>query len=329
MPATDPPRIGLVTGEAVPDLTEDGQALLAALRERGLVADPVVWSDPGVDWDGFDHLVLRSCWQYHERPAAFRDWLATIEGARPALSNPPAVVRWNRHKSYLRDLQAAGVDVPETVWLDRSSDAVLEELLRRNDWDEAVVKPAVGTSSTGVFRTSRADALADQERFEDLISAGDVLVQAFQPGIADGERSLVFLGGRFSHATTTRPAADDFRAHPDHGGTVEPYEPPTAVVERGERILEAACRELGIATEDLTYARVDGIDATDDLAYARVDGIEDHGRADGTEGGDGTVGEGGFTLLELELIEPYLGLTTADGAVERFAETIASSTRNP
>lgn len=288
-------RVGIVTGEAAPNLSENGQALLAELRERGLSAEPVLWSDSQVDWSAFDALVVRSCWEYHTRPDCFRDWLRSVENTDAVLLNPAEVIRWNLHKFYLRDLAERGVSVLPTAWVERSTDVDLQTVLRENGWREAVVKPAVGTSSTGVWRTSVAEASDQQERFETLVSDGDVLVQEFAPEITDGERSLVFFEGSFSHAVRSLPTTGEFRSHPSYGGTTEPYEPPREIVSQATEVLQIACDGLGVAPTDLPYARVDGIERENDLL-----------------------------LMELELVEPYLSLDASEGALDAFADAIVS-----
>ena len=287
-------RLGIVTGEDRPRLSDDGRALVTALNDRGLSAEPAVWTTRD-DWSTFDAVLVRSCWRYYERPDAFREWIATVERAVPAVFNPAGALRWNRHKFYLQDLIDRGVDVLPTAFVERSSDRSLESILRPRGWDEAVVKPAVATSSAGAFRAALESAEADHGQFEALRTEGDVLVQQFAPAIHDGERSLVFFGGEFSHATVSRPTGDDFRAHPDFGVTIEPYDPPPDVLEAAGDALRAACDAMNTAPERLCYARVDGLERG-----------------------------GGFELMELELIEPYLGLVRSD-AVERFADELEAA----
>jgi glutathione synthase/RimK-type ligase-like ATP-grasp enzyme len=291
-----PPEIGIVTGEKAPDLTADGQALQAALRDRGFSATPVLWTAEDVDWSAFDAVLVRSCWDYHSDLDAFRSWLNRVEAEGVVVLNATDVIRWNLHKFYLRDLADRGVQILPTTWVEREADVDLETALRYNGWQDAVVKPAVGTSSTGVWRTSLEDAATHQHRFEDLVANGDALVQAYAPEIDDGERSLVFFEGTFSHATKQAPAADDFRAHPTHGGTATPYDPPRDIVEQAGEVLAAAGTELGVSPAELPYARVDGIER-----------------------------DGEFRLMELELIEPFLNLQAGERAVTRFAGAIESS----
>ncbi len=298
MPSTDVHRIGIVTGEVAPDLSDDGQKLQSVLQARGFDVEPVVWDESSVEWATYDVLVVRSCWHYHIRPAQFRAWLETVDALDVVVLNPPNVCRWNMHKFYLRELEEAGVPVIPTEYVDRGSDVDLDALLERRGWTDAVVKPAVGTSADGVWRVTApvgSDAIG---RFQDHRSKADLLVQRFVPEIARGELSFVFFGGAYCHAFRSVPTTGDFRAHPNFGGTVEPLDPAPGLEVQAREVVSSACdlRSMDPAS----------------LAYARVDGVE-------------LAGE--FTLMELELIEPYLGIGMSDGALDPFAETIVTTLR--
>jgi hypothetical protein len=68
-------RVALVSCADYPDLPADDQLLSAALLQQGVGAAAAVWNDPQVAWREYDAIVLRSCWDYHLRPAEFLRWL--------------------------------------------------------------------------------------------------------------------------------------------------------------------------------------------------------------------------------------------------------------
>lgn len=296
---SEPLRIGVVTGERAPDLSADGRAVVATFRERGYAAEPLVWSDDSTDLQRFDVALLRSCWDYHTAPDAFRDWLDAVEAAGATVRNPPSLVRWNLHKRYLLDLAAAGLPVLPTAHVPASTDADLSAVLRDRGWTEAVVKPAIATTSAGAWRTSLADAETDQRRFADALADGDLLVQQFAPEINDGERSLVFLGGAFSHAKRIRPAEGDFRTHSNYGGSSTPYDPAPETVETAAECLRTARDLHDLDPEAVPYARVDGV-----------------------------VRDGEFHLMELELVEPYLDLGVPDDGYVAFVDAVEAALEN-
>lgn len=275
--------IGLVTYSKQPVLTDDDRPLIGALAEIGLDAEPVQWDDTSVDWRTYQALVLRSTWDYHLRIDEFDAWLSTVDRARVALWNPTSLVRWNMHKSYLRGLEEQGILIPGTRWLPKGRDVALGALLRAAAWDEAIVKPAISASATNTSRV-QVNNVADAEQFAMLIRQADVLVQEIVPEIArDGEWSLIFLGGAYSHAALKRPRAGDFRVQLELGGSADPATAPSVVVAAAERVA----------------ALIPGR-----WLYARIDGV---------------VTGRGFMLMEVECIEPLLFLEQAPGSYERFA----------
>ncbi len=286
-------RVALVTCSSIRELTADDHPLLAELWNLGIKAETAVWDDPAVDWSRYDAAVIRSTWDYHLTPAAFLAWLSRLEALGTALWNPAPVVRANADKSYLKELEAAGVAVVPTIWVPRGETPRLDDLLAARGWSEAVVKPVI---SAGAFRTNRVkrgDA-GGQAAFEEVLLHSGAMVQPFLPEIAEeGEWSFIFLGGVFSHAVLKTPRAGDFRVQEDHGGASVRRDPPPGL---------------------LAQARDAAISGPGPWLYARVDGV----RRDGE-----------LLLLELELIEPALYLSLAPGAVKMFAEAIKARVSAP
>jgi len=218
-------RIALATCAKLPSLNEDDLLLVPALHELARSrAVPAVWDSPEVCWEDFHGVVVRSCWDYHHRLEEFLAWVTRLERAGVPLWNPPALLKWNSHKGYLRDLAARGVPIVPTRWLARGRQVGLAHLLRDERWGDAVVKPAVSASATDTWRTSAATAGADQSRLEALLRAGDVMVQPFIDEVCDpGEWSIIFFGGRFSHAVRKAPHGAGLPGAVGVGGTAAPW----------------------------------------------------------------------------------------------------------
>jgi glutathione synthase/RimK-type ligase-like ATP-grasp enzyme len=283
--------IGLATCAKVPDLTADDRLLLDELLRRGVDARAVVWDDPAVDWATFDSVMIRSCWDYTLRPEPFLAWMDSLEKAGVPLWNPAGLVRWNHHKSYLQDLEQSGIPIVPTVFLERGARVSIAALLEERGWTEAVVKPAVSASANRTSRVSLAGAVQAQEDFDALLADGDVLVQRFLPEIASlGEWSLIFIAGAFSHALLKRPAAGDFRVQVELGGSAVRQEPPPGLFEQAQTV--ARC-----IPEPWLFARLDGVDLA-----------------------------GVFTIMEVELIEPFLFLADEPLAPMRLAEALTART---
>src|SRR3954454_277856 len=110
-------RVAIATSVDFPALDDDGPLLLAALSAAGVDARPEVWDDARVDWSSYDAVVVRSTWDYSWRLAEFLAW-ADATAAVTTLCNPAPVLHWNTDKRYLREIDAAGVPVVRTLWVE-------------------------------------------------------------------------------------------------------------------------------------------------------------------------------------------------------------------
>lgn len=315
-PAIDGRRVALATHRAAAAPTADDCLLLEAIeRQLGARAVAAPWDGEGVDWTSFDAVLVRSTWNYHLDAAAFVAWTERLTARGVAVWNPPAVVRWNADKGYLRELARHGVPVVPTEWIVRGSSrdpaSELASALSRRGWRRAVVKPSVGVTA---FRTWRIDAAetdgsnADHgERLATLLADADALVQPFLDVVRrDGEWSFVYFADgtgplSFSHAVVKRPARGDFRVQNQYGGSVEARTPPAALLRRVDRTAAAVER---LAPGPLLYARLDGV-------------VSDGAHAPGGE----------FLLMEAELIEPVLYFEHSGGGAGRLADALSGVSR--
>lgn len=282
------PRLALATSADHPELHTHDLPLVEALRHAGVEPVIEVWTDPSVDWSVYDAVLLRSIWDYHKRYVEFAEWLGQLDKAGVPLHNDD-LVRWNADKSYLLELRERGVAiVPSQV----AAGACLREVVAGLTGEEIVVKPTVSATA---WNTVRGIAGSDElNRRLDELPEGAYLVQPFQPEIvSEGEWSLMYLDGEFSHAVIKRRAEGDYRVQDDFGGTAELAEAPATALETANRTLAA-------------------LDCLVPPVYARVDGIVSGGR---------------FLLMEVELIEPYLFLPQEPVAFDRLATTVARRLR--
>ncbi len=219
---------------------------MRAVRDQRRAA---VWDDPTVDWSRFDACVVRSTWDYPHRAGAFAAWIDRLERAT-TLWNPPATLRWNMHKGYMRDLAARGVPIVPTEIVERRTPLDLDAFLRDRAWSEAIIKPAYGAATFGVRRVepSSASVALAQRHVDELLAGVDVLVQPFLRSVTEyRERALVFIDGAYSHAATK-----------------EPFQPLEPAGHAGERPVTATAQEIALAQRALAaipgghlYARVD------------------------------------------------------------------------
>lgn len=282
-----PRRLAVATAADHPSLTPDDGALLAALERLDIEPVVCVWNSPSVDWATFDAVLIRTIWDYYKHQAAFLAWLDRLDQQRVPAINDSAVLRWNSDKRYLVELARAGVaTIPTRVA--RADE--LPGVLAASSARQVVVKPAVSGSA---WQTLRGD-IHDEAFLGEVAKLPhelDYLVQPFVPEIvSDGEWSLLYFGGAFSHAVIKRAAAGDYRVQDEHGGSFASAEPDAAIRQAAEQAL-AAVAALGHR----------------DHAYVRVDGVVSGGR---------------FLIMELEMIEPFLFLDLQAGAADTLAREV-------
>ncbi len=240
-------QVALATAAQLPDLDEDGAALLEALDAEGVRAAPVVW-DSGADWAAYDLVVVRSTWDYDRRREQFLAWAASV----PRLANPAEVLAWNTDKTYLQALAAAGVPVVETTWL-VPGDVFTPPA------GPYVVKPTVsaGARDTAAY-DGGADATAHVQR---LLAAGrPVMVQPYLSQVDFlGETSVLCFEGEVSHAASKSALLQvgaGVRNDIDSRAFVTPTEPTGAQV-------DLAMAALAVVGQPLLYARVDLVPGPD------------------------------------------------------------------
>jgi glutathione synthase/RimK-type ligase-like ATP-grasp enzyme len=271
----------------VENIFEDDRLVAEALVKRGLSSERVDWSDARVDWAGFRCAVLRTTWDYFHRLVEFESWLDHVQ-TRTCLINAPRMVRWNLDKHYLQDLQARGVRVVPSVFLERGRRVDLTARLRSLGWPRAVLKPAVSGSARHTHVLEPEHAAGLQPLADRLLREEALILQPFQRDIVErGEVTLVLFEGRFSHAVLKRAKPGDFRVQDDHGGTVHPH---------------AATREE-IAFAEAVFAVLD-----ESPLYGRVDLVRDN--------------DGRLAVMELELVEPELWFRMHPPAADAFAAAL-------
>jgi hypothetical protein len=271
------------------DFVIDDELAHAPLARRGWQVETVPWNRPGVNWGSYDLVAIRSTWDYQHRADAFLSTLAAIEASGARLENPLEIVRWNMQKTYLRDLAARGVRVVPTIWRDRLRHGELGALFEETQSMEAVIKPVMSGNAQGAWRLDRAGAVAHATEIETYYADRALMMQPFEPAIlSEGEFSLLYFNGEFSHGILKVPKPGDFRVQEEHGSEIRSITPEPALLAAGNAAIDAIGKKL---------------------LYARADLVR-HGDE--------------FRVMELELVEPALYLRMNQGAPDRFADAVAS-----
>lgn len=278
-------KYAFLTATPWANLYEDDQLAAQALSTLGHEVIPVVWShtSPGA-LNVYDAVVMRSVWDWYQRPLDFQAFLEKLAAALTVpLMNPHSMLLEYLDKTYLRTLEQRGVSIVPTRWLTRDALPSLPQLVASAGWSRAVIKPTLSANSNSTLVFSSNEARRVMRALEQRDHSG-YLVQPYLPEIEhEGEWSLIFFGGQYSHAVRKFPKVGDFRVQREYGGRVEMQVPHASVI----------AQATAIVTGQVPNA-----------AYARVDGV---------------VRDEHLMLMELEVVEPELFFRCDPDAATRFA----------
>lgn len=288
-------RCAFLTMDSLEDFVSDADLAIAPMQALGWTVEQVSWRDTQTDWDHFDMVYICTPWDYQDAPDAFHKVLQRIDASRARLVNDLAIVEWNLDKRYLRELESRGVAIVPSRWHDTFSAAQVDAAFEAFGTTRMVIKPVVGANADHTYVLDRPlgpDLLA---QLEHSFAERPHFIQPFIDAVVtEGEYSLFFFGGEYSHAILKTPARGDFRTQEEHGSNIQPATPPAGLI-------DAARAALAPVEPSPVYARADFVRDPDDV----------------------------FRVMELELIEPSLYFRTDPASASRFARAMDQHMRRP
>ncbi|WP_347924133.1 hypothetical protein [Pontimicrobium sp. SW4] len=262
---------------------EEDETLIAAFKKHNITAKRVAWEDPDFDWSTTKVALIKSTWNYFHLIPEFRIWLENVS-RNCTLINSKELVLWNMDKHYLFELSKYGIQIPETHLL--SAEENFDPYL----WDKNlggngfVVKPTISGGSKDTYYLKFPYDKRKVTFIQSDVKRQPMIIQPFiQSVVEEGEISLVFINGKFTHARVKKPKSDDFRVQFAHGGTLHEHKANAKEIDFGKQVL-AVCKKIKSAP---LYARID-------FCYSE---------------------SGEILLMELEVIEPQLWYPESELAV--------------
>lgn len=267
----------------------DAGLCIPYLETNGWEVEWIPWRSPGINWNRFDLVYLAAPWDYPDDPVEFLRVLERIEASSATLVNNFELVRWNLEKTYLRDLQNRGAAIVPSLWFEKFKKEDLPGYFKTLACEKIIIKPVISTNASNTFLLDKPVDAESIIALQTVFSDRPFMVQPFIENIcSEGEFSLFYIDGVLSHAIRKVPKTGDFRVQEEHGGNIIAAEPE-------DRLQITADALMQLVTPAPLYARVDFVRAQD----------------------------GGFLLMELELIEPSMYLRMHDKAPQRFARALS------
>jgi hypothetical protein len=233
--------------------------------------------------------IMRSPWDYMDSSDLrfkFQNWLQGLTDSKIKMANSASFMSWLLDKSYLKDLENAGIAIVPTKIVYKNSLADIlsegndfapslnenkitvansdenhiesnisnekpknnsEDLNLSNKFtskylnqhlnlaDELkkhpsglILKPAMAAAGRGLIKISDInEAKSLQNKFKELTQSEKYLVQPLLKSIqTEGEWSLIFIAGNYSHAVHKAPARGEILVQAECGGSLNFIEPP-------------------------------------------------------------------------------------------------------
>lgn len=264
----------------------DDQLLLSALANQGISSNIVAWTDEKISWQDASLVLIRSTWDYCQNYRKFITWTKMVDRLTE-LWNPLEIIHWNSNKKYLMELQEKGIPVIPTVFLDKNAITDIRSLFSLWKTKQIVVKPIIGSNSFATFFLERKISEKDLHTIQKMAAKHIFFAQPYMKTVEDyGERSLVFINGKFAHA---------FRKTPFHTFTAQDQG------REKEMMVYPSKKELHLAETIINRLKCR-------ILFGRVDMVNDD--------------NGIPRVIELELIEPRLNLHYSDMSLELLANTV-------
>jgi glutathione synthase/RimK-type ligase-like ATP-grasp enzyme len=261
------------------ELTEEMGKIIPAFATQGLTAEIVLWKEAAARAGDYAAMLPLIVWDYFEGDnlSLFLNEMAEAS-KKTKIFNSLNMLKWNSNKTYLDELQQKGAPGIPTMTVDRVTSEYIAEAFEKFGSQKLVIKPQIGGGAWRQVLLSKGDAYPST----DSLPPAAAILQPFLPSVqSEGEYSFLYFGGHFSHALLKTAAKGDYRIQSAYGGKGVAYSPTPGEFETVEHILDS----LGF---EPLYARVDLLRGLD----------------------------GELKLIELEMIEPYLYLSFADGEGE-------------
>lgn len=281
-------RCAFLSMDSIADFFVYDDLLHSPLYDAGWTVETISWKKENVNWSQFDVVIIRSPWDYQQDANAFIHRLEEIQSSSRLL-NDLNTVKWNISKTYLKDVQKAGIDIVPTIFSNHLDQTLLDTAFEQFHCDELIIKPVISANADDTFRLSKI--LTDREftDYQAVFLDREFMLQPFISNIMDeGEYSLFYFGNQFSHAIKKVPKSGDFRVQEEHGGQLFSVQP-------DKELLQIAEKTLSSIPSKTLYARLD---------YVRY--------------------QHQYVAMELELIEPSLYFNMDEGSPRRFVDAMVA-----
>ncbi len=268
-----------------PPFTPDDQLVVNALRDLGVTVKAVIWGEKNIqELKNSNLLVMRSPWDYmdtQELRLSFTNWLTYLKDNEIKTENNIDFMLWLINKQYLKDLEKEDIAIVPTEIINQHEKISLEEIFTNHG--PFILKPCYSAAGKGLqFISSRNQAIEFDPKFKELIDQESYLLQPFIQEIKNnGEWSLIFINGNYSHAIHKKPGDGSILVQAEQGGSLNFIEPPDSLIKHANetyfKILQAFKTKYPDENNNRyipLYLRCDFIETKNQYLLSECEGVE-------------------------------------------------------
>ena len=281
-------KVALLTCQDIEGYIAYEDHLDRALEKADIDFDWIIWTKwKEIEWAQYSAVLIRTTWDYQKKIDEFLEAL-TLISSQSTLFNSLETIKWNYSKDYLLEFNRTNTKpVPSKEVVIKCRDhliSLFEELQSK----QLIIKPFISATAHDTFLLNLDNFENHLEEIIEVNNKKRMMVQPFLENIKnEGEYSLHFFDGEFSHAILKTPKEGDFRSQEEYGSCIQSIEP-------DQSMLRFAINVLRHRDEAILYARVDFVRTSD----------------------------GEFNLMELELIEPSLYFGFGEGSADKLVNAL-------
>lgn len=281
-------KVALLTCQELEGYIAYEEHLDQALEKANIKFEWIIWTHwREVDWSHYSAVLIRTTWDYQKKIDEFLEALSYIS-SKTKLFNSLETVQWNHSKDYLLEFNETETRPVPTQEIFIKSKEDLAALFEKLHSEQLIIKPFISATAHDTFHLNKENWESHLDEIIKVNQKKRMMVQPFLENIQkEGEYSLHFFDGEFSHAILKTPKAGDFRSQEEYGSNIQTIGPNDLMLDFAHKVLSKV---------------------EDKLLYARVDFVRSK--------------TGEFNLMELELIEPSLYFGYGEGSAEKLVKAL-------
>lgn len=198
-------KVGLLVSDNWKNKCDDNLMLINEFRSCGVDAREIAWNVEE-EIEEIDFYIIKSTWGYQHNYLNYLNYLKNLS-EKKVLMNSYNMVFFNIFKDLqIKNMQDRKIPIIETIISDYFEKDILL-INRMLEEGNIVLKPNISASGNDTMLINEnISENTIKEYFNAQVSYGKkVIIQRFQEEINDGEISLIYCGGFFSHSVKRYP----------------------------------------------------------------------------------------------------------------------------